>query len=372
MKTGISLYPDFMDAGTLRDYVRKASDLGCRRVFLSFILEVLNFAGAAGPEAAVFDEAIAACHACAMQVTADVNDRVMDAFGTPETAVAMLKRRGLDFLRADSELSDETLDTMGRAGMGIEINAADLDVSSASGRAKAAAEVERLLAHLPVALVRGCFNFYPRTGTGLSLARVRDTAAFLHGYGLEAAAFVSSLSAPPVLHARGRGVPTAECLRDVPPEIAAAVLRLFGVDTVLFGDVSATTAELRALAAACGDGVLSLPVVYHRDCPEGVRRCLAETVLSNREDAPEYVLRCTATRGLQVDPFRTGPRPRFSVTVDNCRSAQYEGETQIMLRDMPACGETNVAGFIHPDAHILIPLLSGRDLRFRLVPYAGE
>lgn len=367
MNTGISLYPDFADADTLHAYIHEASTHGYRRVFLSFILEELNFTGAAGPESEVFDEAIACCHEHGMQVTADVNDRVMDAFGKPADAVAMLKRRGLDVLRADSMLPEAALKAMAEAGMGIELNASDVDVSTDLGRAEAATELERLLSHLPPERVRSCFNFYPRTGTGLSLARVRDTAAFLHGYGVEVAAFASSLSAQPILHAHGRGVCTAECLRDVPPEIAAAALRCCGVDTVLFGDVSATADELCALACACADDVISLPVVYHRECPEAVRRHLAETVMANREDAPECILRCTATRGLIVEPFRTGARSRGFVTVDNSRSAQYRGEVQIMLRDMPPCEEADVVGFVHPDAHVLLSLLDG--CNFRIFPY---
>ena len=367
MRVGISLYPEFMDDGVLRSYIGNAAALGYRRVFLSFLLKELRFQGAAGPESPFFDRAIACCHEYGIQVTADVNDQVMDAFGAPEDAVSILAHRGLDVIRADSALPGGILNALARTGLVLELNAADLDPASPDGYSRAVREVERLLSHLPAGQVRGCFNFYPRTGTGLSLSRVRDTSVFLHDYGIPAAAFVSSLSAPPVLHDHGRGVCTVECLRDVPPEIAASALGLCGVDEVLFGDLSASQAELSALSAACADSAVRLPVVYCRDCPQEVRQRLAEHVLTNREDSPEYVLRATATRGLSVEPTRTGPRPRCSVTVDNSRSAQYRGEIQIMLRDMPACEEANVVGFIHPDAWVLLPLLSGHS--FRLIPY---
>ena len=61
------------------------------------------------------------------------------------------------------------------------------------------------------------------------------------------------------------------------------------------------------LARACGNEVIDLPVVYCRDCPEEVRSHLAACVVANREDAPEYVLRCTATRGLWWN--RRAPAP---------------------------------------------------------------
>ena len=367
MNAGISLYPDFMDEAALDRYVREAADLGFRHVFLSLILEELHFAGAAGPDSPVFDRAMARCHAAGMTVTADINPEVMEGFGSPEEAVADLKRRGVDILRADSALDETVLAALAHAGMGIELNAADLDASTPEGRSKADGEIKRLLDSLPAEMVRACFNFYPRTGSGLSLDRVRQTTAFLHTYGIHTAAFVSSLTAPPVLHAHGRGVCTAECLRDVPPEIAAAVLRCCGIDEVLFGDLTASRAELAALAGCCRDEVLSVPVVFCRDCPEELRKQLTGVTLSNREDSPEYILRATATRGVSVPPFRTGPRPRFSVTADNSRSAQYQGEIQIMLRDMPACEEASVIGFVHPDAHVLLPFLTDYRLAFRLI-----
>ena len=200
---------------------------------------------------------------------------------------------------------------------------------------EAEALMKTLLSRLTPQEVQGCFNFYPRTGTGLSLDYVAGTTAFLHRYGVRTTAFVSSLSAKPVLHGPGRGVCTAEVLRDTPPEIAGSVLRCCGVDALLFGDMSATGRELEALAGVCAGESLSLPVVFHRDCPEPLRRVLTHTGFANRSDPPEFVIRGTETRGTAVEPFRTGPRPRFCVTVDNCRSGQYMGEMQIMLEDLP-------------------------------------
>lgn len=308
MNAGISLYPDFMDEAALDRYVREAAGLGFRHVFLSLILEELHFAGAAGPDSPLFDRAMARCHAAGMTVTADINPEVMEGFGSPEAAVADLKRRGVDILRADSALDETVLAALAHAGMGIELNAADLDASTPEGRGKADGEIKRLLDSLPAETVRACFNFYPRTGSGLSLDRVRQTTAFLHTYGIHTAAFVSSLTAPPVLHAHGRGVCTAECLRDVPPEIAASVLRCCGIDEVLFGDLTASHAELAALAGCCRDEVLSVPVVFCRDCPEELRKQLTGVTLSNREDSPEYILRATATRGISVPPLPHRPQ----------------------------------------------------------------
>lgn len=370
MEWGISLYPEFLGPDLLQSYVEQAVSLGCRRVFLSLILDQLNFSGTLPPGSEVFDRVFSLCREKGLSVTADVDDTLLSASsGGLEEAVAQLRRRGVDCLRIDSGVSAPLLDAAKGCGLRLEVNAADLDVSTPERRRAAGALMETLLSRFDPQAVQGCFNFYPRTGTGLSLRWVSDTAAFLHGYGVQSAAFISSLTAGPVLHEPGRGVCTVEVLRDTPPEVAAAVLGCCGVDAVLFGDVSATPAELTALASTCAREVISLPVVFHRDCPEHVRYALTHTVFANRSDSPEFVLRGTETRGIPVQPFRTGPRPPFCVTVDNCRSAQYIGEMQIPLAPLPPCREANVAGWIPPDAQVLVPFLRDSSRRFQLTEY---
>lgn len=370
MEWGISLYPEFLGPDLLPGYVEQAASLGCRRVFMSLILDQLHFSGALPPGSEVFDNVFSLCREKDLSVTVDVDDDLLSASsGSMEEAVTQLRRRGVDCLRIDSGVNISLLDAAKGCGLRLEVNAADLDVSTPEHRRAGETLMESILSRFAPGSVQGCFNFYPRTGTGLSLRSVTETTAFLHSYGIQSAAFLSSLTAEPVLHGPGRGVCTAEVLRDTPPEIAAAVLRCCGVDAVLFGDVSATPAEQAALSAACTREVISLPVVFHRDCPEPVRHALTHTVFANRSDPPEFVLRGTETRGISVRPFRTGPRPPFCVTVDNCRSAQYMGEMQIPLEPLPPCREANVAGWILPDAQLLVPFLRDGSRRFQLTEY---
>lgn len=370
MEWGISLYPDFTQPAPLRAYVERAAGLGCRRVFLSLILSHLNFSGALSPESEDFDRVFSLCREKGLAVTVDVDDVLLSALApTTEEAVAQLARRGADCLRIDSGASAPLLAAAQRHGLRVELNAADLDVSTPARRRAGEQLVQDLLSRFSPQAVQGCFNFYPRTGTGLSLRSVEETAAFLHGCGIQTAAFISSLTAEPVLHAPGQGVCTVETLRDTPPETAAAVLRCCGVDAVLLGDVSASDAELTALSAACAQEIFSLPVVFHRDCPAEVRRALTSTVFANRSDPPEFVLRGTESRGTPVQPFRTGPRSPFCVTVDNCRSAQYMGELQIPLVPLPPCREANVVGWVLPDAQALVPFLRDGSRQFRLTEH---
>ena len=163
---------------------------------------------------------------------------------------------------------------------------------------------------------------------------------------------------------------TVEAFRDVPPGTAAKALFLEGMDSVYIGDLAASPGELRAMRRAREREEIVLPVVYYPECPKALRAAIADTLLFSRTDTPERVVRATQTRGISVAPARRAERGRYAVTVDNALSDQYMGEVQIMLCDMPACAEANVAGFLHPDAVPLLPYLRSGAQAFRLYDYA--
>ena len=99
MELGISLYPEFMEEGSLRAYVERAASLGYSRVFLSLILSRLNFSGALPPDSEIFDRTFAACRDHGMKITVDVDSEMLEGLGETEEAVACLRRRGVDCLR---------------------------------------------------------------------------------------------------------------------------------------------------------------------------------------------------------------------------------------------------------------------------------
>ena len=130
----------------------------------------------------------------------------MNGFGTPAGAVAALARRGLSCLRADGVLHDDVLDALADAGMEMEFNAADL----------------LSLPPLPVRGRRrrwsGCWRTYVRNRSAAALTLPQNRHRTVPGssagdHGVPAwvrsqdGGFVSSLTARPVLHAQGRGVP---------------------------------------------------------------------------------------------------------------------------------------------------------------------
>lgn len=60
---------------------------------------------------------------------------------------------------------------------------------------------------------------------------------------------------------------------------------------------------------------------------------------------------------LPVGPFNCVDVKRGDVLIDNNGYAQYSGEVQIALQDMPADPLVNVAARIVPDEHVLLDYL---------------
>lgn len=371
-ETGISLYPEFMQPNALEAYTAQAAACGVTRVFMSMILKNLHFRGAAGPEAESFDRAFARCREYGFDVTVDLNGETAAAMGGALAALSALAARGASCARIDSGMDAHALAALSgnAAGMRIEINASDIDVSTPARRARMEEAFDVLAREGERQNLSAGFNFYPRTGTGLALERVRETLAFLHAHGIKASAFAASLASESILHRQGHGVCTVEAFRDVPPGTAAKALFLEGMDSVYIGDLAASPGELRAMRRAREREEIVLPVVYYPECPKALRAAIADTLLFSRTDTPERVVRATQTRGISVAPARRAERGRYAVTVDNVLSDQYMGEVQIMLCDMPACAEANVAGFLHPDAVPLLPYLRSGAQAFRLYDYA--
>jgi hypothetical protein len=373
-----------MTRPAMEAYLAAAAALGFSRVFMSLILSDLHFSGAAAPDDPVFEETFALCREQGLFITLDTNDRVFEYFGGINATLRRFKEQGVAALRIDSGLAVEELAELSRndQGMGLELNVSDADPLRVPE--EAAAFFDTLAHQGNPRRLTGCFNFYPRRGTGLRLERVRAMAALLRERDIASAAFVSSLVSPSVLHAPGRGVCTVEALRETPPEIAAAVLFLEGIDTVLVGDPEASGEELAAMAesgphsggsasgspTAPGGAQVRLPVVYHRECPPELRRALAGRVLSNRRDTPADVIRATATRGIRLPPFRSSAADPLNLTMDNERSGQYAGELHIVLNRRSPDNAVNVLGFIHPDAAPLVPYLVDGSVSFTLYDYA--
>jgi len=355
-EAGISLYPDMTAPAETKAYLEKAAGLGYRRAFLSMILDNLNFAGAAKPDAPVFADTVALCNQNGLAVWCDLNEDTIAYFGGLEQSLTRLAEIGLHGVRIDSGLTPEELAavTCHPSGICLQLNCAGLRADRLRSVRAAEELFDMLSKRGDLSRVEACFNFYPREGTGIAETSVAGACEILHRYPIRVSAFVASRTVPSLLHEPSRGVPTVERLRNVDPYTAGRILTFLGVDDVLFGDGSASDAELAALQEALSDGPTRLRVHYDAQISSETVLALGSVVFENREDEPVALLRGTASRGLRLEPFACCAGAYGDVTVDNTTSAQYAGELQILLADHPARSFANIVGRVCEDD---LPLL---------------
>lgn len=367
---GVSIYPEFTDGPELERYIHTASSLGFTRVFTSLLLDRLHFQGSRSFLAPEFAAAWRMCADLGMCLTADVDEVVFAQLGCTPDDLSPLTALGIAALRVDSGLSDEELArlTRNRSGVLIELNASELMVPGLEcGGLEQALDCIRAQGDLAKTIA--CFNFYPRSNTGLSVEDMTETIALCKSYGVAVSAFVASQIAPSHLHTPSGGICTVERHRGLPPEYAMAELFAMGVDCVLMGDVSASLRELNAMARLSAMAEQELPVVYHTWVPQELRKRLASLTLDSRRDQPEATIRATGTRGIPLEPCCCSVREAYSLTMDNRRGLQYMGEVQIPLRDLGADPAVSVLGYIHESARGLVRFLRYGGRPFRLVDY---
>jgi len=338
---GISVYPDFYGTEDLKAQVSKAAKLGYTRVFTSIQLGNLGFEKTKGEDNQDFQVLFDLCDQYKMIVHVDINDRVLKKIGGSPKDLSCIAKMKIKVLRLDGGFSDEEVAEMTKNPYGIEIEDNTSMVDQPENRIKTIIKQGNLTQFV------ACHNFFPRNDTGLSFKDTVDLAALYASYGIKNGVFIASLTSPNDLNQSGIGVPTVEDHRYTPPHIAFSELRNTGLfDYILFGDSVPSDEELEAVAHAATLDYVEIPVWLDAKLPESIKKILTETVLLSRPDQPETVLRATQTRqncGIQV--YHPIKRPAYSITIDNVNSNRYEGEVQIMLRDLPPTPVDN--GSIH-------------------------
>ncbi|ETA81039.1 MupG family TIM beta-alpha barrel fold protein [Youngiibacter fragilis] len=319
---GISIFPGM--GYPLEDslkYLEEASKRGFTRVFTS--LHIPEADSALEYEAEAIAEKAASL---GMELTADVSKGYMKK---AESIGLKLHALRLDFGFSPEEIAELS----NRDSFRIQLNASVLDERS----------LDRLLSiGLDPGNVEVCHNYYPRRDTGISWEFLNKRNDFFHTLGMKTMAFIPSLSGR-----RGplfEGLPTVEAHRDIPPLVSAQHLMKGGTDLVLFGDAIASLEELDSLSGIRPD-VARVPIRLLAD--EADASALLSGVHHNRLDPADYVIRSEESRlnkKSKVSPSNCIKRAAYSVTIDNNGYGRYEGELQIVKKDLPADPRVNVLG----------------------------
>jgi hypothetical protein len=335
---GISIFPGM--GYRLEDnlkYMEEASKRGFTRVFTS--LHIPEAGDTLEYEAEAIAEKAASL---GMELTADVSKgymKRMESLGL-----------GIHALRLDFGFSPEEIAELSNSDRyKIQLNASVLDEGS----------MDMLLSlGLDPQNVEVCHNYYPRRDTGISWEFMKKRNDFFHSIGMKTMAFIPSLSGR-----RGplfEGLPTVEAHRVIPPLVSAQHLMKGGTDLVLFGDAIASLEELDSLSGIRQD-VARLPIRLLAD--EAEASAFLSGIHHNRLDPAEYVIRSEESRTIKkskVFPVNCINRDAYSVTIDNNGYGRYEGELQIVKKDLPADPRVNVLGSSR-DGRLLIDMLGPGD-----------
>lgn len=354
-RLGISLYPEFASQEDNFDYLERAAARGFDVLFIA-LLGVKD-----GRDAVIerYRPYMQKAKELGFEIFADVNPMVFDHLGIQASMfkgmdLSFFKELGIDCMRLDLGMTDmeEAALTKNKEGIKVCLNGAST-VDHIGHVLEMGAEPSMLV---------GCHNYYPHRYTGVSLDFYEKGSHFWSSRGLRLQTFISS-NAPgafgpwPVTE----GLPTLEMHRDLPIDIQMKHFVMMGDATdVIISNCFATNEELDAVAAANTDRVTFDATLEEGVSAEQVAR--ATMNLSVRSDCTSgYLVRTFESRFVpgEVEPFNTVDIHRGDVLIDNKLYGQYNGETQIALRDMKNTGKTNVIGHIDPREHILLDYFKG-------------
>lgn len=288
------------------------------------------------------------------RIIADVSKRTLKAFGA-ENLEELRKLLQLDVIRIDFGFSEEEIKNFAKK-YPVGINASLITEESVKILFEDAVEVYAI------------HNFYPRPETGLDNDQFEKLNAMLKERHTKVAAFI-----PGDHYLRGpifEGLPTLENHRGIAPYVAFLDMTLrYGVDHVFVGDGVIDNLEVEWINTYLEEQVFTIPVVLEESAES-----LYGMTYTIRKDSPQSLMRLQesreyATLGEIIQPQRTVPRIKGSVTLDNLNYKRYSGEIQITKRDYPADERVNVIGFIPEKYQLILEIIpNAAKIRFVMAP----
>ena len=384
---GVSVFPDLRPMEEIERYLSIAAEHGFTRVFTS----MFSMEGAPAEVLDCFARFNAAAHAYGMRVSLDINPWCMDRLGATPQDLKVFAGIDADILRMDGAYGEEDNLAMlsNPYGMQIEYNASAMDPASIERLGARGADLDRILA---------CHNFYPQRYTGFSWEKFVATNERLKSLGIRIGAFIAS-------HAPGThgvwdatcGLPTVECLRDVPADLAAHVLVAAGTTDVFFGNAYASVAELEAVrdalepvvphyvSKAHEHSVQEMPAFLgHEIALDVQKKVRVEPVydLSDVErtilfdyfphldmgDSSEWIWRSRGARTFFQDQAIVPRRyalPQFGrgdVVMVNDNYKHYAGEVQVVLAPITNDGTRNLVGRIDTEEMKMFDVIRDEDV----------
>ncbi len=349
MAFGISVYPG-LDNTTEENIalIRRAASLGITRLFTSLHIPEHDNTAFLNDLHVILD----AAKDSRLDLIADVTPESADMLGLSPCTPEAFYEFGIHTLRLDDgfDASEIASFTRNETGAQIQLNASTVSEEFLTELSKNDADFSR---------VEALHNFYPRTGTGLSVRALMEKTTLLHNFGIRTGAFIATQDGRKrsPLH---DGLPTLELHRNFTVDLAARHLIALGLDDVFLSDSLPTNEELASLANTTPRQVTlrAVPTIKN----DAVRRLLDQSFTARPDEAREAVRAVESrarTKELSIPllPENTVSHPFGAITLDNSDYPRYAGELQIIKRDQPADPRTNVIAQVRAEELFLIPCI---------------
>lgn len=345
-RLGISLYPQHSDMETMQKYILTAAKHGFDRIFTCFMSikdeeemskmkSIQLFAKENG-----FD------------ISADIAPTVLEEMNLTYREIHQLKEQfHLSAIRLDMGFSgqEEAFMSVDDSGLAIELNISN-GTKYLANILSYEANKDRLL---------GCHNFYPKKYTGLSREHFLETSKLFKKQGVRTAAMISSHNAQfGPWEETPYGLPTLEEHRHLPITVQAKDLwHTQLIDDLIIGNMYASEEELEALGQL-NRSTLSLKVELNNGISQLEQKIIFEEKHFNRGDVSAYVIRSTQPRvkykDESVPPLKPQTLMPGDLTIDNDLDIRYKGELNLVLKEMPNEGKTNVVGKVVENEQFLV------------------
>lgn len=277
-----------------------------------------------------------------MKLSLDISKKMYDQLALPNNLYALR----LDYGFSDDELIKLTRTTNYK----IEINASTFSKEKFNRLVEMGLDTNK---------IRASFNYYPKLYTAHSIEFCKDVVEFYHQFNVKVTAFIPSKTGfrPPMYE----GLPSVEQHRKMPTSLAIEELKAINIDEIIYGDAYASREELEILKKHQTEelNIEFIPYLNYSNYS------LIEGVFRNRPDLSPDNLRVSSKRSLlTIEPFNTMDRKKFDVTIDNKAFLRYQGEINIVLRDLPKDERVNVIGRINITDVILNAIINGNKFKF--------
>ncbi|MDO4197397.1 MAG: MupG family TIM beta-alpha barrel fold protein [Erysipelotrichaceae bacterium] len=332
MNYGLSVYLNYKDEDIYR-VMEKAHKLGFEYIFTSLHIPEESYAD----YKTRFEKIISYCKENSLNLIADVSPKTLKLLKIDSFDI--LKDMGFEYLRLDFGFDSEELIELSR-DFNLVLNASTFTD-----------ELYEELLHkgFDFGKVICCYNYYPKKYTGIARENVMERNDYFHVRNIRTMAFVQGDR-----HKRGpffEGLPTCESQRNDDTFYNALYMqRIQGTDILVVGDFDISDKTFNRFENY-SKGYIEV------ECKilNGYEEYLGY-VHHDRIDHSKYFIRSyesayTHKTDKPVNPHKTLERHTGDICVSNRKYMRYNGELEIMLKDLPKDEKVNVIG--HTDSNLL-------------------